>query len=443
MTRTIPTFTRPAAPRRPARFGARRIYRDAGSMVSSSAANVVLGIAFWALAARIFPPEQLGVMTAVLAVMMSAGLVIAAGVGDAYGATLPAAGPDRIHLYRRGQRIFLVLAVIGGLAAALGTTTMLPEAHRSSAVGVLAGTGVLAWAALNLQGSTLVALGRARWLPAVNIATSIGRIALLPLLVLTFQWHAVELSFIVSTIVAVIILRPAVARAVGDTDDLPPASMTDARAGRTFNAFVAQTVSCAALNLGLLTLTPFLVTAFAGPSQGALFALALSIVQALDLVVTSLTASLVVHASSVPEQAATMARAVLTRTLALVIAGAVAVAAVAPAALSLLDREYGAMGATGVVAVLCVACVLRAVFTVWAGLQRARRNIKAPLMFYIVSGAVLMLLMPGLCGAHGALGGAYAILLSQAVLTVAAVVHVLVGWRRERRTATHVSRGRY
>src|SRR4051812_11068222 len=89
-----------AVPVPPPRFGAQRLYRDAASLASSSVANALLGVAFWALAAKLFPPEQLGVMTAVLAVIVSVGIVVATGVGDAYTAFLPAAGADRSMLYR-------------------------------------------------------------------------------------------------------------------------------------------------------------------------------------------------------------------------------------------------------------------------------------------------------------------------------------------------------
>jgi hypothetical protein len=57
--------------RNASRFGARRVHRDAGAMALSSVANAALGLAFWAFAARFIVPAELGVMTAVLAVVVS------------------------------------------------------------------------------------------------------------------------------------------------------------------------------------------------------------------------------------------------------------------------------------------------------------------------------------------------------------------------------------
>ena len=155
----------------------------------SAIGNAILGIAFWAVAAKAFSPHDLGVMTAVLAVIMSTGVVAATGIGDSYTALLPAVGDHRPQFYRRGQRLFLVLAAIGATAAGLGTVTLLSEVYGSIAVGALVAIGTIVWAATTLQNSTLVALGRASWLPAANLALSAGKLALLPLLAVMISWH--------------------------------------------------------------------------------------------------------------------------------------------------------------------------------------------------------------------------------------------------------------
>ncbi|MCU1698708.1 MAG: AMP-dependent synthetase and ligase [Mycobacterium sp.] len=419
----------------PARFGAARLYRDAGSMASSSVANAVLGMAFWAIAAKMFPPEKLGVMTAVLAVIVSVGVVVAAGVGDAYTALLPAAGPDRPALYRRGQRLFFGLALVIGIGAALATTTWLREVRGSIVIAVLVVVGILAWSALTLQNSTLVALGRARWLPAANVAVSLGKIALLPLLAIAHVWHAVEFSFVLAAILMVAVLRPTIVRVIDSGDDLPDVSTAGAISTRTFDRFVAQTTVSSALSMGLVNVTPFVVTVFSGPKEGALFALSLSIVQALDFMGAALVVSLVVHASSTPAEAGAMARAILIRVLVLAVTGGLALSLVAPTALRWLNPHYGSMGATAVIAVLSVGTVFRCTYMVWAGLQRSRRNMKMPLLFNFFCAVLLLSIMPALTSDHGALGGAIALLLSQLAVITAIGGHVLFKRRRGRRAS--------
>lgn len=410
--------------------GYKRLYRDARSIATSSAANVVLGVAFWALAAKLFPPEQLGVMTAVLAVIVAVGLVIGSGIGNAYTALLPAAGSASAPLYRHGQRAFYFAAGISGVAAAFGTTAFLNEVRGSVAVGVLVAVGVVVWSAFVLQNSTLAALSRAGWLPPANVAASLGKIVLLPVLVVAVGWHSLELATVVSAAVVVLVLGPMIRRAL-IADDLPTTTQLPApRSFGEFDRLVVSSVTSVALSLGVLLLSPFLVTAFGGPSQGALFALSLSVVQALDLIGAAMGVSLVVHASGASVHTWEMARPVLIRTAALVTAVAVLIAVSAPIALTLLNPEYGAMGAFGVIALLCAGSVVRVLYMVWAAMQLARRNMKPLLALNVVTASLFFALIPAMAGTHGAIGGAFALLAAQSVLSSGAAAHILVSRRR-------------
>jgi O-antigen/teichoic acid export membrane protein len=365
-------------------------------------------------------------MTAVLAVIVSVGIVVATGVGDAYTAFLPAAGTDRASLYRRGQGMFFALALTCGVAAAIGTVTWLHEVRGSIAVAVLVTVGVLVWSVLTLQNSTLVALGRARWLPAANIGASVVKIVLLLLLAIRISWHPVELSFVISAAVVIVVLQPAINRIISSGKELPPAAVPAGVLNRNFKVFVGQTVVSSALTMGLLMVTPFLVTVYAGPKQGALFALSLSVAQALDFIGGALAMSLVVHAASAPEEAGTMTRRIMIRAILFSSVGAAVLILVTPAALRLLNPEYGALGATGVIAALAIGSVTRCIYMVWSGLQKARRNMKAPLALNAIAAVVLLATMPVIVPTRGALGGAIVLIMAQLVLIAGIILHYLV-----------------
>jgi O-antigen/teichoic acid export membrane protein len=412
------------------RFGSNRLFRDAGSMASSSMAAAVLGAAFWALAAKVFPAHELGVMTAVLAVVVAISTVIASATGGAYTALLPAVGAARTSVYARGQRLHLILAVVGGIAGALATTTFLSQVRASVGVGVLVLVGVLAWSSFSLQNSTLVALGRARWLPAVNVVMSLGKILLLAILAFSLSGQIVEIAFIVPAAAAVLILRPAIVRIVKSGKDLPAtASVPAAQAVSEFNGLSLQMGAFSALSLGATTFTPFLVTMFAGPTEGALFALILTIVQTLDAVGTAMAASLVVHAASAPEHGRTMAGSILMRALVILTVGALALTATVPLALRFINPQYGEMGATRVIAMLSLGSVIYVCYTVWAGLQMSRRRMKWPLLINFVGALGLFACMPLLSSAHGAVGGAIAILVYEVIAASGAAACFLVNRR--------------
>ncbi len=398
-------------------------------MAASSIANALLGVAFWAIAAKMFAPADLGVMTAVLAVIVSVGIVVATGVGDAYTALLPAAGADRAGLYRRGQVVFFALVLGCGVAAAVATVSWLSEVRGSVTVALLVAIGVVAISVLTLQNSTLVALGRARWLPAVNIAAGAGKIVLLSLLGVTVRWHPVELSVVVSAVVVLVVLQPAITRMVHSGNDLPQATAPPGVLNRSFNMFVGQTVVSSALTMGLLMVTPFLVTVYAGPKQGALFALSLSVAQALDFIGGALAMSLVVHAASAPDEAGAMTRRIMIRAILLSSIGAAVLIVATPTALRLLNPEYGVLGATGVITALALGSVTRCIYMVWSGLQKARRNMAAPLTLNTIAAVVLLTAMPVVVPTHGALGGAMVLIVTQLVLIAGIVVHHLAARR--------------
>lgn len=417
-------------------FGMKRLNRDAAFMAASSVANALLGILFWAFAAKVFRPEQLGVMTAVLAAIVSAGLVVAAGVGDAYTALLPAVGSARLSVYRRGQRVWLGLALIAGIGSAIVTISLLPQVRTSILVAVLVAVGVLAWSAFLLQNYTLISIGRARWLPATNIGIGVGKIVTLLALAVMLGWHSVELAFIISAVLVVLLFQPAIVRVLDSGQDLPKtATMPVERASRELNRLVVRTLTSATLSLGVLNLTPFLVTVFAGPKQGALFSISLTIVQTLDIVISALACSLLVHASGAPEQAAKMARTVLAKASAVAALGTAVIIPVAPLALRMLNPEYGGMGGTGVIALLCGGCILRTIYVVWAALQRSRRNMKVILALDFTCAMLLLFLIPDLCGMWGAFGGALALFVADLVRCTGAIGHFLVTRRRPTRIA--------
>jgi O-antigen/teichoic acid export membrane protein len=242
------------------------------------------------------------------------------------------------------------------------------------------------------------------------------------------------LSAVLTAAAVILVMRRAIVRTINSGDDLPGSTVPDGLSAAKFNTFVAQTIFSSGVSMGAFLITPFLVSVYADTKQGALFALSLSIVQALDLLGAALSMSLAVHASSSPQEAGAMARAILIRIVLVAGIGSVVIIAVAPTGLRLLNPQYGAMGAAHVIAVLAAGAVLRCTYRVWSGLQRARRRMTAPLVLNVIATTVLLATMPGLCHTYGALGGAVALLLASLAMTLGIVVHFEVSRRRRRGT---------
>jgi O-antigen/teichoic acid export membrane protein len=415
----------------PPRYGATRLYRDAGSMAFASLGAAVFGAAFWVLAAKLYPPDQIGVMTAVLAVINAVGIVVASAAGDAYTTLLPAVGSARLRVYKRGRRRHWILSYIAGIGSAVVVISLLSEVRGSIAVGVLVAVGIVVWSTFYLQFSTLIALGHARWAPVANIAVSFGRIALLPVFAITIKWHSVELAFISSAMIVVAIFWHPISRFVHAPYEVSdPAPISEEQALKEYDRLSAQMVLNAILGIGITVLTPFLVTVFSNPTEGALFALCFTLAQLIDFVTGAMCWSLVVHAANQPQQSGAMARAVLVRTLGVATVASVLLILTVPIALPHLNSQYGEMRTLGVIAALCLSTVIRVFYIVWAELQRSRRKMREPLLASAAGVIVLFALMPGLSSTYGALGGAVAMVALRATSSCGAAVFAVVARRR-------------
>ncbi|MCE5292649.1 MAG: hypothetical protein LLG14_25920 [Nocardiaceae bacterium] len=410
------------------RYGPARLYRDAASLATSSVVNAGLGAVFWAIAGFMIAPERLGVMTAVLAVITSASIIVATGVGDTYTSLMPSAGALRPQLIARGQRAFLAMASVGGAVASILAVTLLDETRGSLAVVVLIFAGTFIWGAYTLQISTLAGMGKANWLPLASSAASGAKLLVLPVVFLSIGWHAVELATLVPALLVVIVVNRLLRRSLQHGS--PPISTPgqSEELARDFNRIVKQATASIALTLGLLTAAPFLVTVFAGPAEGALFALALSIVQTLDFLGAAMGVSLVVHAAGEPGQARTMAKSILLRALALSATGGIVLSFLAPFIIGTLNEAYRDMNVALTVVTLCVGSVIRTAYMVWAALQRAARRFTPILILNGICCVVSLCSIPLLTAHLGAAGGALAVLIGQIVLTTGAVVH----WVRTR-----------
>jgi len=403
-----------------------RMFQDAAWIALSSGIAAGLGMAFWVAAARFLTPSQLGVQTAIIAAIIAPGTVVAAGVGDALNAVAGTMPEHRKRLIRHAYALVVAAGVPLAIISAAVVILVLEPADPVS-VGLTVVLGVLIWALFTIQDSALTTLGRTRWLPIENALASAAKVLLILLL------HTLFLGVVWATLlpaaIGVVVLAPVVERISRATRPRYPSpagpgtSFADAR--RTFAGLAVRTTTSVALTLGALAFLPFVVTAVAGPAEGALFSLALSIVGVLDYISGGIGIALVVHVAEDREGEQMLVRHALRRTLAVVSLAAVLVIAVARPALNALDPDYLALHGVAVIAILAPTSVLRTVYLVWSSRQQVRREMGSLLRLNAVAAALVYGLILGLGSRYGALLGACALAAAQLVLTGGA----LVRWR--------------
>jgi hypothetical protein len=380
------------------------------------------------------PPSKLGVQTALLSAFTAPAIVVASGVGDAFTSLLPAALGTRLAIVRRGYRLALAMSALGGLVVAVTAMVALPEVHGSIVAGAAVLIGTVIWALFTVPDSALTSLGRAHWLPFENAGVSIAKIGLLPALAAVALGLPLVVATLIPAVAAVAVIAPRVHGFARSADARAPqvAAGEPALAVRQLNALTRRTTASVALTLGALTLLPFVVTAVAGPAQGAVFALCLSITQSLDFVASALGVSLVVHGSARRSEAAHMARIVLLRSVVIVGAGALALVLIAGPVLRAMNPAYIALRGVEVITILAAASVVRTVFVTWSALQRARRAYRPILVLNSLGAVTLYTTLPAFCSHWGAVGAASALGVAQGVLSLGAAVHTFAATRGRR-----------
>lgn len=92
----------------------RSLFMNAGSLVATTAVTSILGFAYWWLAARLFPPEAVGLASAAISAMMLLGAIGLLGLGTLLIGELPR------QVGKAGSIIMAALVVSGGASVLLG-----------------------------------------------------------------------------------------------------------------------------------------------------------------------------------------------------------------------------------------------------------------------------------------------------------------------------------
>ena len=443
----------------------------AGYFVTSGA-----GFIFWIVAARLVPPAELGLNTAIYSIVTAAAAVAASGVGNALLVMLPVSGGARNRLLRLGAGTGMSIAAVTGLIA--GVLVAVFVAPQGPPVVTVLGVALVtvAWSLFVVKDPVLTALGHARYTLAVNGPVNVAKLGLLPLVVVVAGASAlpVVVASVAPAVLACLLVygltlprllrrapaAPAVPAARAETQDesrpeadtasaagiscvsepgTDPTPVADAPGGwmelgrRAFYVFVLRDGTANGLYLGVILALPFLVTALAGAEQGAVFALCFQISLVLDLVVIGVGAALATHSAGSAAAAPAAAVRVWLQVLAVVTLGAVALITVSPLLLGALGRFYESSTGVTVIVLLAAGSVLRTSFEIWGATLRARQRTTIVLICTALFAAGLLPLVLVLTPRFGAVGAAAALLIVTVGLGVAGVVGLLrplIGRRR-------------
>lgn len=381
------------------------------NLMANTAVTGLLGIVFWATAARLYTPADVGGDAALISAMTGLSSICQLNMIDSLIRFLPT-----LPQVRRARAVGLAYTASSIAAAAGATGFILVAPHVISSLSYLRTDTLLAvvfviativWGVFNLQDAALTAMRRTSWVLAENGVFSVAKIVALPLL-LGALTHGVYVAWVLppALLVPVVnwflftrLLRGAVEPSAAD--DAPP----PARLGlRVVIRFLAQDYVGYVLRIVTFSLMPLIVLARLGQTDNAYFAIPFALLQALDLLFYNVTTSLTVEGARDPARTREFTRLVIRRFLVLQVPLTALVVLVAPLLLLPYGSNYVHHG-TGLLRLLALTLLPRSAIYLFEALSRLHARggpillAEATIFVLVVGGAILLTPALGLEGA--------------------------------------------
>ena len=379
---TAPALTARSAPARLLAHARDPMHRNAYALIIGSGVTSVLGMAFWAAAARWYAAAAVGTAAALIAAVGFLANMATLGLRNGLVRFLGASGPGAPRLVRTAYLVCSAAA-----AAAAGIFVLAQPAFsdeldlvRDSPLTIaLIVVGTVAWMLFILEDHVLTGLRQAVWVPIANGASSVVKIGLLAALAWAATW-AVFAAYVVPAGVCVVVVGWLVFRRLLPryVESAPPAAPLSVR---DLVRFAAGDHLSAVLWLATTELMTLVVLEIAGAEASAYYYIAFTIGYTLYLVTSNVGSAFVAEAAHQPERVDQLYRAALANAARLVVPLAVIGCIAAPYALDLLGERYEHEGTTPL-RLMLLSAVPQMVVGLRVSLARFQRRIATVVAIY-------------------------------------------------------------
>jgi len=352
------------------------LFRSAYALILSTLATGVLGIAYWVLAARNYPPDELGEASAAISAMLMLSSFAQLNLFSGLTRFVPRAGRATGALvgwaYLASATAALVLATaFVVLAPALAPGLAFLHKGRIAETGFV--IAVALWGVFALQDGVLTALRQASWVPVENALFGVAKLGLLIAFAPVFVDGGIFASWTIPVLIAVVpvnllIFRRLIPRhreAHGDGSGFRP---------REISRFVAVDYVSSLLAQSYTGALPLIIVALLGAKANASFYVAYAFVAALDLMSANMATSLTVEGAHAETRLREYTRRLLKRSTLLLAPAVVLFLLAAPYLPRLLGQDYAA-DTPAVLQLLVLGSLPRMLNIVYMSTQRVERRV--------------------------------------------------------------------
>jgi O-antigen/teichoic acid export membrane protein len=343
-----------------------RMYRTGYYLILGTGASGLLGVAFWAAAARSYSAHVVGLSAAAVSAIALVSGICSLGLSAVLVRYLPVAGPSGRPLIVRSYVLTIVLSFLVGGGVALTTGLWSPTlGFLGEDLWPLAfALSTAAMTTFTLQDSVLTGLHAAAWIPVENTIYAVAKLVLLAALAALLPFAGPFVAWNLPLLPVILVINYLIFRR------LVPKLSTEGGLERR------KVISMAAGNyggnlLGLLgnMYLPILVANRTSASEAAYFYVPWMISLSVELVALNMMTSLTVEAALDMPRLRQLSRRALTHSMRLVVPVAALTVLLAPYGLLLFGSEYADEGTT-LLRVLALGAIPNVIAALGAGVAR-------------------------------------------------------------------------
>jgi O-antigen/teichoic acid export membrane protein len=289
-------------------------YRGSYALVANTVGTSVIGALYWAVAAHLYTPEELGRATALISALLLVATLSQLNLSSTLMRFLPQMGASSA---RRLINSSYLISTVTALAGSAIFVTLMPRlssewsfvAH-SAFFAVTFAVSVIVWEIFTLQDAALVGLQRAGAVPVENVIYSVAKLGLL----VGAVWMLGSTNILFSWVIPLVFLIPGINwlifRCLRDRN---PSDMVPGIRLRQLARFAS--VDYAGVIFGQVTgnVLPLLVISILGPAAAGSFYIVSLITSGVASVGISFATGLLIEAAAAPSRLPELTRGALKR----------------------------------------------------------------------------------------------------------------------------------
>jgi O-antigen/teichoic acid export membrane protein len=400
------------------------LHRDGYALAANSAFTAVAGLVYWIVAAREYPAHDVGVNAALISSMMFLAGIASLNLTNVVVRFLPEAGRRTARLTALSYTVAGSAAVGVALVFLLGIGVWAPSLdflRDEVALGAWFVLSTLGWSVFAIQDSVLTALGKAVWVPVENAVFSLLKLGLLAAFATLLPVYGIFVSWTVAMLVSVAGVNLVIFARLVRRHAARPAGETTALGGPAFARYFAADYMCSVAWMSAANLMPLVVTAVAGATENAFYALAWAVSLPLYAFAASIGMSLVLHGSRERASLPALERKAAVQGARVLLPTVLIATVLAPEVLSLFGGNYPDEGTT-LLRLLALGALPYFVLTLALSVARIERRLRPAVLAWGAQAILALGMAAPLLNALGVTGAGVAWLASQCLVAAGVLV---------------------